>query len=64
MGIRANVQVTVAPNPKVMRMAAIVMMIPMDTIGYIRQVSLKNIVRQHRAVFDLNHFYDRKLDAV
>ena len=36
IGIRANVQVTVAPNPKPMRMAAIVMMIPMDTIGYLR----------------------------
>ena len=64
IGIRANVQVTTAPNPKAMRMAAMVMIIPMDTIGYRRfHKYRKNIVRRPRAIFDLNHFYDRKLGA-
>jgi hypothetical protein len=43
IGIRANVQVTTAPNPKAMRMAAMVMIIPMDTIGYRRLTSIAKI---------------------
>jgi hypothetical protein len=35
IGIRANVQVTVAPNPKATMMAAAVIMIPMDMIGFL-----------------------------
>ena len=47
-----------------MKMAPMVMIIPVDTIGYRRfHKYRKNIVRRRRAIFDLNHFYDRKLDA-
>ena len=35
IGIRANVHVTIAPKPKATMMAATVMMIPMDMIGYL-----------------------------
>jgi hypothetical protein len=36
IGIRANVQVTIAPTPNAMRMAMMVMIIPTDTIAYRR----------------------------
>jgi hypothetical protein len=53
IGIRANVQVTVAPKPRATVMAATAMMIPMDMIDYLCH---KIMVPVRRAIFDLNHF--------